>query len=551
MALEAAARFGFDPGRAFVVGDHAGDVGMGRAVGATTFLVLTGHGVEERARAGEASPTTWWPTSRRPRISSRRSSTRRPSDERPPRHRRRRTCARPPRRCARSRPSASTTSPPPPTILIASLRAGGKLLICGNGGSAADAQHLATEFVSTLTVDNPRPSIPAIALTTDTSLLTAIANDFGIEGVFARQVESLGTCRRRADRDLDERQLGEHRAGRRAGAIAGRARGRAHGGVRRRARAARRRGDPRALDRHGAHPGVPPGGGAAPRAAGRARALPRPADTHRAPACRWRASPSGFDAFPDRYEPGPVSEPLADHARARRAARPRSRSASSISRRRGAPPSTTRITEIGAVKYRGGERLGSFQALVNPRRPIPPSIAHLTGIDDRLVSGEPPIEQVLPAFLEFFRGSVFVAHNAGFDFGFLNASCDALDYPPLPGPPSARPGSRGAWSGPTCPNVKLRRSRTTSAPGRQPTHRALDDAEACAEVLHGLLDLGGRLGILTMGDLAEAVRARGRPNFGKIRARRRAAARPGRLPVPRPRRAACSTSARPTTCARA
>jgi D-sedoheptulose 7-phosphate isomerase len=77
-------------------------------------------------------------------------------------------------------------------ILIASLRAGGKLLICGNGGSAADAQHLATEFVSTLTIDHPRPSIPAIALTTDSSLLTAIANDFGIEGVFVRQVESLG-----------------------------------------------------------------------------------------------------------------------------------------------------------------------------------------------------------------------------------------------------------------------------------------------------------------------------------------------------------------------
>jgi phosphoheptose isomerase len=77
-------------------------------------------------------------------------------------------------------------------ILIGSLRAGGKLLICGNGGSAADAQHLATEFVSTLTLDNPRPSIPAVALTTDSSLLTAIANDFGIEGVFARQVESLG-----------------------------------------------------------------------------------------------------------------------------------------------------------------------------------------------------------------------------------------------------------------------------------------------------------------------------------------------------------------------
>ena len=76
--------------------------------------------------------------------------------------------------------------------LVASLRGGGKLLICGNGGSAADAQHLATELVSTLTLANLRPSIPAVALTTDTSLLTAIANDFGVEGVFERQVESLG-----------------------------------------------------------------------------------------------------------------------------------------------------------------------------------------------------------------------------------------------------------------------------------------------------------------------------------------------------------------------
>jgi D-sedoheptulose 7-phosphate isomerase len=77
-------------------------------------------------------------------------------------------------------------------ICVSSLRSDGKLLICGNGGSAADAQHLATEFMSTLTLDHPRPSIPAIALTTDTSLLTAVANDFGIEGVFARQLESLG-----------------------------------------------------------------------------------------------------------------------------------------------------------------------------------------------------------------------------------------------------------------------------------------------------------------------------------------------------------------------
>ena len=76
--------------------------------------------------------------------------------------------------------------------IMESLRAGGKILLCGNGGSAGDAQHLATEFVSTLTVDRRRDAIPAIALTTDTSLLTAVANDFGFDGVFARQVEALG-----------------------------------------------------------------------------------------------------------------------------------------------------------------------------------------------------------------------------------------------------------------------------------------------------------------------------------------------------------------------
>ena len=76
--------------------------------------------------------------------------------------------------------------------IVRSVRDGGKLLICGNGGSAADAQHLATEFVSTLKVDRRRAAIPAAALTTDTSLLTAISNDYGFDEVFARQVEALG-----------------------------------------------------------------------------------------------------------------------------------------------------------------------------------------------------------------------------------------------------------------------------------------------------------------------------------------------------------------------
>ena len=73
---------------------------------------------------------------------------------------------------------------------IKSLSASGKILLAGNGGSAADAQHIAGEFVSRFAFD--RPGLPAIALTTDTSILTAIGNDYGFENLFARQVQALG-----------------------------------------------------------------------------------------------------------------------------------------------------------------------------------------------------------------------------------------------------------------------------------------------------------------------------------------------------------------------
>lgn len=73
------------------------------------------------------------------------------------------------------------------------VRQGGKVLLCGNGGSAADCQHMAAEFVSRLTANFPRPGIPAIALTTDTSFLTAYSNDIEFAGVFARQVDTLGS----------------------------------------------------------------------------------------------------------------------------------------------------------------------------------------------------------------------------------------------------------------------------------------------------------------------------------------------------------------------
>ena len=77
-------------------------------------------------------------------------------------------------------------------MVAAAYGNGKKLLLCGNGGSAADCQHMAAEFVSRLTKEVQRRALPAIALTTDTSFLTAFANDCGYEGVFERQVEALG-----------------------------------------------------------------------------------------------------------------------------------------------------------------------------------------------------------------------------------------------------------------------------------------------------------------------------------------------------------------------
>ena len=105
----------------------------------------------------------------------------------------------------------------------------------------------------------------------------------------------------------------------------------------------------------------------------------------------------------------------------------------------------------------------------DPRRsgtPDPPYIAHLTGIDDRVVAGAPALSQILPSFLEFARGAVIVAHNATFDVGFLNANLLRLDYEVLRHPRSAPPSSPGDSSGPTCPTSSCRRSRPISGRAR-------------------------------------------------------------------------------------
>ena len=142
----------------------------------------------------------------------------------------------------------------------------------------------------------------------------------------------------------------------------------------------------------------------------------------------------------------------------------------------GGSPADCRITEIGAVKLRGGERTGVFETLVNPGVPIPRQITHLTGIDDLVVAGAPPIEWVLPSFAEFARGCVFVAHNARFDFTFLNVALERLEYDALPPQPvcTARLARRVVW--PDVPNVRLHTLAQYFRTAVRPSHRALPDA---------------------------------------------------------------------------
>lgn len=163
---------------------------------------------------------------------------------------------------------------------------------------------------------------------------------------------------------------------------------------------------------------------------------------------------------------------------------------------------TDEITEIGAVKVRGGVVLGEFATLVDPGRDIPPQIVRLTGITSAMVSDAPRIDVVLPMFLEFARGAVLVAHNAGFDLGFLKAAARRCDIV-WPRPPTLCTVrlARRVLSREEAPSVRLVALAKLFAVATQPTHRALDDARATVDVLHALIERVGNQGVHTYTDL--------------------------------------------------
>jgi DNA polymerase-3 subunit epsilon len=182
----------------------------------------------------------------------------------------------------------------------------------------------------------------------------------------------------------------------------------------------------------------------------------------------------------------------------------------------GGAPDGNGITEIGAVKVRGGEQLGQFATLVNPGESIPPLITVLTGITQAMVAPAPTIEQVLPALLEFLSGAVLVAHNAPFDTGFLKAACQRHGYR-WPSPPVVDTAAlaRRVLMDDEVPNHQLgtlaRHFRTQTTP----THRAFDDARATVEVLHGLIARLGSFKIHTLEDTIEFSRALSPQQRGK------------------------------------
>ncbi|MGH8915270.1 MAG: exonuclease domain-containing protein, partial [Acidimicrobiia bacterium] len=182
----------------------------------------------------------------------------------------------------------------------------------------------------------------------------------------------------------------------------------------------------------------------------------------------------------------------------------------------GGSPFDCEITEIGAVRHRGGELLGTFQTLVDPGLPIPPSITILTAISQSMVINAPPIPEALPAFLEFIGDAVIVGHNVRFDLSFLNAAAGRLDYERLSNDSVDTAGLARRLIRDEVRNLKLQTLAAYFRSPVSPIHRALDDARATAHVFHALLERAGSLGVTNLDDLLQLPRARGSAHYSKI-----------------------------------
>ena len=158
-----------------------------------------------------------------------------------------------------------------------------------------------------------------------------------------------------------------------------------------------------------------------------------------------------------------------------------------------------KIIEIGAVKVKNGKIVDKFSTFVNPKRPIPFKITKLTSISDDMVVNAPSIEEILPEFLEFCGDGILVAHNAGFDVGFIEENCSVLNiqkkfvY--------VDTVAIGRILLPTLTNYKLNTVSKALNISLENHHRAVDDAGATAEIFVKFIDMLKDININTLGEL--------------------------------------------------
>jgi DNA polymerase-3 subunit epsilon len=174
----------------------------------------------------------------------------------------------------------------------------------------------------------------------------------------------------------------------------------------------------------------------------------------------------------------------------------------------GGSPASCAITEVGAVRVRGGEHEGELSTLVSPGVAIPRAITALTGISDHLLADAPVISAVLPMLLELLRSSVLVAHNARFDVSFLNTALTRHGYPPIDLPVVCTATLARRLVHDEVRNCRLATLSRHFRTPHTPSHRALPDARATVEVLHALLERAAGVGVTTVAGLLELCRRR-------------------------------------------
>jgi DNA polymerase III subunit epsilon len=182
----------------------------------------------------------------------------------------------------------------------------------------------------------------------------------------------------------------------------------------------------------------------------------------------------------------------------------------------GGSPGGDAITEIGALKLRGGELLGHFETLVNPGVPIPPLITVLTGITQAMLFPAPPVDAVLPDFLEFVRDAVIVGHNVRFDVSFLDAALVAHGYQRLRNRRVDTIALARRLVRDDVPNLRLQPLARHFRTSVEPVHRAYADAAATADVLHALLEHAATFGVFGLDDLLAVPRMRAHPSAAKL-----------------------------------